>query len=500
MPEKRTRNKTDLPYNLDAEKAVLGSALISEDALYNVVSGLQQSDFYDFKHQKVYQAIIQVMDNKQKVDVLTVAGELDNMKELENVGGVDYLYELTDSMISLGNLKSYVDIVLDQAILRQMLVTIRQIDKEYREEEIESPNDFILDSEVKFKDAIERRNVDKFVALKDSVEVVKRNLDVLKENPNTSNLTGLDTGYESINNLTQGFQRGEVYVVAARPNVGKTALALNFAYNVATNNRVPVAIFSLEMGSELLTQRLLGIASNVDMSKIKTGNFTGQERVKIAQGLKDLAELPIFIDETPGIKLMDIIAKTRKLIATNPDLGLIVIDYLGLVQIGGNSKGEQSRQEEVRKISLEIKAMARETKIPVILISQLSRASEKRDSKKPMLSDLRDSGSIEQDADVVMLLYREDYYKDSKAPSGDKKLNQLSQEERFEQVKAQKIKEMGETFGNVSLVEVNLAKNRNGSTGRADLFFYKSYGRYAPPDKGWEIEMENIRRGAEGNK
>ena len=497
---KKIINKTDLPYNLEAEKAVLGSALISEDALYNVVSSLLESDFYDFKHQKVYRAIMQALDNKKKVDVLTVAGELDNMKELENIGGVDYLYELTDSMISLGNLKSYVDIVLDQAILRQMLVTIRGIDKKYREEEIESTNDFILESEVEFKEAIERRNIDRFVTIRESVDVVKRNLDALKENPAHSNLTGLDTGYEKLNELTQGFQKGEVYIVAARPNVGKTALALNFAYNVASKERVPVAIFSLEMGSDLLTQRLLGIASNVSLTKIKTGTFDGQERVKIAQGLKDLSELPIYIDETPGIKLMDIIAKTKKLISTNPNLGLIIVDYLGLVQIGGSNKNTDSRQEEVRKISLEIKALARETKVPVILISQLSRASEKRDSKRPMLSDLRDSGSIEQDADAVILLYREDYYKNQTADLGDKKGNNLTAEERFEAVKAMKIKEMGDTFGNVSLVEVNLAKNRNGSTGRCDLFFYKSYGRYSPPDKGWELEMERLRQDAADNK
>lgn len=488
------RVKNDLPFNVDAEKAVLGSSMLTKDAAYNVLSSLEIDDFYDYKHQKIYEALSTLLQTGKEIDILTVSEELDNMKELENVGGVDYLKELTQSSIALGNLKAYIDIVYDESVLRKMLTCVRKIDQDYREEEIESPNDFILKSEAAFKESIEKRHVDNFVKMEEAVGKVQNDLNILKERAYDSDLIGLDTGYPGINAITQGFKKGEVIIIAARPNVGKTMLALNFAYKVAITERKAVAMFSLEMDSATLTKRLLGIASGVELKAINTGRFTGQDKVKVNQAMKELSELPIYIDETPGIKLLDIIAKTRKLAASEPRLGMVVVDYLGLIQLGGKSKAPDSRQEEVRKISLELKALARETGLPIIVISQLSRDVEKRDTKKPMLSDLRDSGSIEQDADVVMLLYREDYYAEQKKISaGDKKPGQLTSAEKFEIAKARKEKELGDAMpGNSSLVEVNIAKNRNGNTGKTPLFFFKSYGRFDTPSKAWLEEMEKI--------
>ena len=314
-------------------------------------------------------------------------------------------------------------------------------------------------------------------------------------------VNGLTTGFNSINKITQGFHAGDMIIVAARPSVGKTALALNFAYRAANRTNKPVAIFSLEMPAEQLVTRLVGTESSVSLSKITTGNLVGVDRAKVANAIYKIGSLPIWIDDSPNGKLMDIIAKSRKLQAKEPDLGLIIVDYLGLVS-SGNSKSSDSRQEEVRKASLALKALARELKVPVIVVSQLSRSVEQRgENKRPILSDLRDSGSIEQDADVVMLLYREDYYKNSKAPNnnaaGNKKLNNLTGSERFEMVKDQREKLTGEPMGgDVSYVEVNVAKNRNGQTGNAYLFFYKSFGRFDEPSDEWLKQMREISENA----
>lgn len=490
-----TKVNQSLPHNIDAEKAVLGSALLISDALFNVTSSLIAEDFYEGKHQIIFKAMLALLERKIPVDVLTIATELESKKELLNIGGSEYLGELTASMISFGNLQFYIDIVLDQSVARNMLTMIREIDREYLNEQIDNTNDFILKSEEKFKKSVARRHISSFIDMNVATDRVKRHFDMQKEySPTDSAITGLTTGYNYIDNLTQGFQKGELTIIAARPSVGKTALALNFAYNVATKENVPVAIFSLEMTSDLLTKRLVASQAGVNLKNINIGRFFGQDRNKVAAALNEVSNAKIFIDDSSGIRLLDIVAKTRKLQATNPDLGLVIVDYLGLVQTAQTSKTPDSRQEEVRKISLALKGMAKELKIPVIVVSQLSRDVEKRDTKKPMLSDLRDSGSIEQDADVVMLMYREDYYSSQKKKEvGEKKTSQLTNADRFELARQQKEKELGSALpGNASYVELNVAKNRNGSTGVVSLFFYKDYGRFEEPTKAWIDAMKDL--------
>lgn len=480
-----------LPYNLEAEKAVLGSAFLSKDALFNVLSSLDEEDFYLGKHQIIYRSLKNLMERKVAVDVLTVTEELINLKELENIGGVPYLQECSDSMVALSNLEFYISIVNNQSVLRSMLTAVREIDQEYLDTEIEDINDFILKSEEKFKRSTEKRKVSSFKSSEEVAAKVKLEIDTMKASEDRE-VTGLTTGFPRLNFYTQGFQKGEMIIVAARPSVGKTALSLNFALKAATLANVPVAIFSLEMSADLLMRRLIAMRSCISLKKIATGNITGYEREKIASAIKEVAAAPIFIDDSPGLRLMDIVAKSRKLQAAHPDLGLIIIDYLGLIQTSSNARNPDSRQEEVRKISLALKGLARDLAVPVIVVSQLSRDVEKRESKKPMLSDLRDSGSIEQDADVVMLLYREDYYsngdKDIKTKGG-----KLSESQKFELARAQKEKELGEQVpGSASYVEVNVAKNRNGQTGRVPLFFYKEYGRFDPPSEEWEKAMMEV--------
>ena len=404
----RAKAPRELPYNEQAEQAVLGSALLSRECLFNVFSSLNEEDFFLGKHQLIYRAIRNLFDKESAVDVLTVTEELMNMKELETIGGVEYLQQCSDAMVALSSIDYYINIVNDQAVLRRLIQSCRDIDHKFLNDEISDVNGFIADSETLLKDACEKRRVSEFQKAETIAERVKMSIETPKE-IKTDGVNGLTTGFDSINRITQGFHAGDMIIVAARPSVGKTALAINFAYRAANRTNKPVAIFSLEMPAEQLITRLIGTESSVSLSKITTGNLLGVDRAKVANAISKIGSLPIYIDDSPNGKLMDIIAKSRKLQANNPDLGLIIIDYLGLVS-SGSSRSSDSRQEEVRKASLALKALARELKVPVIVVSQLSRSVEQRgENKRPILSDLRDSGSIEQDADVVMLLYREDY-------------------------------------------------------------------------------------------
>ena len=495
-----SKNSRELPYNAQAEQAVLGSALLSRECLYTVFSRLNEEDFFVGKHQLIYRAIKNLFDKQTPVDVLTATEELMNMKELETIGGVEYLQQCADAMVALSSIDYYINIVNDQAVLRRLIQTCRDIDAAYLSEEITDVNEFIANSETTLKDAVEKRRVAEFKKAKDVAEEVKLNIETPQE-VKTDGVSGLTTGFDRLNKITQGFHPGDMIIVAARPSVGKTALALNFAYRAAKRTNKPIAIFSLEMPAEALIKRLIGVESAVSLTKITTGNLVGVDRAKVANAIYKIGSLPIYIDDSPNGKLMDIIAKSRKLQANEPELGMIIVDYLGLVTTSSTAKGSDSRQEEVRKTSLALKALARELQVPIIVVSQLSRDVEKRgENKRPILSDLRDSGSIEQDADVVMLLYREDYYKNSKAPNnnaGNKKMSNLSGSERFEMVKEQKEKITGEPMGgDVSYVEVNVAKNRNGQTGNAYLFFYKSFGSFDEPTEEWLKQMREIAENA----
>ena len=491
---------SDLPFNEDAEKAVLGSALLSNEALYSILASLQEDDFYVIKNRIIFRAVSNLFNKKTAVDTLTVTEELMNMKELDSVGGVDYLRQCCDAMVSLASLDFYINIVNDQAVLRKLILAARKINDNYSEKEIDDVNEFILQSETSIKEATARRRISSFK----QTENLAKELAVRMNTPiavGEDNCTGLTTGYPSLNRITGGLHAGDMIIVAARPSVGKTALAMNIAYIAASHTNKPVAIFSLEMSCEQLMDRLLGIASSVRLSDIKTRRFmSDRDRAKINATINELSQLPIFIDDTSSIKLMDILANSRKLQAEHPDLGLIIVDYLGLVTTE-SAKGGDSRQEEVRKISLALKSLAKELKVPVIAVSQLSRNVEQRgENKRPMLSDLRDSGSIEQDADVVMLLYREDYYKNQKSEKqlGEKKLKDMNNSERFEAMKKTNEMAKGQSFaGDASLVEVDVAKNRNGQTGKTPLFFYKDFGRFDQPSREWIEQMKAIDEGNE---
>ena len=311
MPSRKSTPKTavnELPYNLDAERVVLGSAMLTKDYCLEVLNSLEEEDFFAGKHQILYRAISSLSVRGVDVDVLTVAEELDNLKELENVGGAKYLAECTNTVVAASTLTFYIRIIQDNAVLRKMLTCIRNIDHEYRTEEIENINDFILTSENRFKESISKRHISSFKTTGEIAPIIEESLEKLQDADNDSDVIGVSTGYERLNQITQGFKPGELIVVAARPAVGKTAICLNFAHKIATHSKKAVAIFSLEMSKEQIFNRMIAMDCCVDAKKINSGRLgSATDRVKVLNSIKTLANAKIYIDDTPSIKLNDII-------------------------------------------------------------------------------------------------------------------------------------------------------------------------------------------------
>jgi replicative DNA helicase len=421
------------------------------------------------------------------VDIQTVLEELGLMKESINAGGIDYLKELLDSVISLSNLDFYLVILQDNKVLRDYLSTIDTIRQNYESEEIDEITQFLSRSETALRKVAELRRIEKF---KTALEISQRVEAELKIYQRADGLTGVDVGYKKLNDYTHGLQKGEMTIIAARPSVGKTAFALNLAYNAVKLNPISVAIFSLEMPSEQLVRRLIATDATVSLDNIQTGTrfLTAAQKATVGQSIKNIGNSKLFIDDTPGIKLIDILAKSRQLKAAHDDLGLIVVDYIGLITTG--EKRIESRQVEVSNISRALKELARDLKLPVLVISQLSRQVDSRDDKRPYLSDLRESGAIEQDADLVFLMYRPGYYKNlgfSKNVSQDEKKRFKEEREKVEAL----TKEIGEY---AELVEVIVAKNRNGKTGIVPLLFFKNFGRFDNPSEDYESRLKLIRQ------
>ena len=478
-----------LPHNVEAEKIVLGAMMTNTAALAQCINGVTVDHFFGTgsQHQLVYQAIRNLFDKHLPVDIQTVLEELGLMKESINAGGIDYLKELLDSVISLSNLDFYLVILQDNKVLRDYLSTIDTIRQNYESEEIDEITQFLSRSETALRKVAELRRIEKF---KTALEISQRVEAELKIYQRADGLTGVDVGYKKLNDYTHGLQKGEMTIIAARPSVGKTAFALNLAYNAVKLNPISVAIFSLEMPSEQLVRRLIATDATVSLDNIQTGTrfLTAAQKATVGQSIKNIGNSKLFIDDTPGIKLIDILAKSRQLKAAHDDLGLIVVDYIGLITTG--EKRIESRQVEVSNISRALKELARDLKLPVLVISQLSRQVDSRDDKRPYLSDLRESGAIEQDADLVFLMYRPGYYKNlgfSKNVGQDEKKRFKEEREKVEAL----TKEIGEY---AELVEVIVAKNRNGKTGIVPLLFFKNFGRFDNPSEDYESRLKLIRQ------
>ncbi|HGC8185571.1 TPA: replicative DNA helicase [Streptococcus agalactiae] len=434
------------PQDLLAEQAVLGSIFISPEKLIMVREFISPDDFYKYSHKVIFRAMITLADRNDAIDAATVRNILDDQGDLQNIGGLGYIVELVNSVPTSANAEFYAQIVSEKAMLRDIISKLTDtVNMAY---EGNDSDEIIATAEKALVDINEHSNRSGFRKISDVLKVNYENLELRSQQ--TSDVTGLPTGFRDLDRITTGLHPDQLIILAARPAVGKTAFVLNIAQNVGTKQNRPVAIFSLEMGAESLVDRMLAAEGMVDSHSLRTGQLTDQDwnNVTIAQGA--LADAPIYIDDTPGIKITEIRARSRKLSQEVDDgLGLIVIDYLQLI----SGTRPENRQQEVSEISRQLKILAKELKVPVIALSQLSRGVEQRQDKRPVLSDIRESGSIEQDADIVAFLYRDDYY-------------------RREGEEAEEIVED-------NTVEVILEKNRAGARGTVKLMFQKEYNKFS---------------------
>ena len=439
------------PNDKDAEQAVLGAVFLSQDALIEAMEYVDADDFYQHANQLIFQAMLNLNDEEEPVDVVTVQNELDRANQIEDIGGVSYLAELASAVPTAANTSYYAKIVKDKSILRRLINAASDIvTRSFEEDE---PVDNIIDqSEKDIMEVSENRNHKGFRRISDVVKSSFEEIDKLYDQD--SDVTGLSTGYKDLDAMTTGLHEDELVILAARPGVGKTAFALNLAQNAATKSNATVAIFSLEMGAESLVNRMLCSEGSIDANALRTGKLDENQWNSLVVAMGSLSRTNVYIDDTPGIKVAEIRSKCRRLLKESGHLDLIIIDYLQLIE----GTGQENRQQEVSVISRNLKKLAKELHVPVIALSQLSRGVEARQDKRPMLSDIRESGSIEQDADIVAFLYRDDYYRDEDGDNND-------QEEPEDQ-------DVGE-------VEVIISKNRSGPRGTAKLLFVKSYNKFS---------------------
>ena len=433
------------PHDIDAEQAVIGSMLTDKDAVVDAIETLKPDDFYRQDNKTIYEAILNLYNRAEPIDIITVKSELTSLGKLDAVGGLEYIAILPDKVPTTANVEKYIKIVEEKSILRRLIKASNElIDLGYAEtEEVDS---IIDQAEKKVFEISQGKNQKGYTPIKDILVESFAELEKLYNQKEP--ITGIPTGFADLDYKTAGLHNSDLVLVAARPAMGKSAFALNIATNAAVQAKVPTVIFNLEMSKSQLVSRILCSEAMVDSNKVRTGKIEEDDWIKLATALGPLSEAPIYIDDTPGITVTEIRAKCRKL-KMEKNIGLIVIDYLQLIQ--GSGKRNSSREQEISEISRSLKILAKELDVPVIALSQLSRAAEQRADHRPMLSDLRESGAIEQDADIVMFLYRDDYYN----PDSEKK----------------------------NIAEVIMAKHRAGSTGTVELLWLGSYTKFVNIEK-----------------
>ena len=421
------------PQNVEAEASLIGSLLIDKDAIIKVADIVGQDDFYVTKNSQIFESILALFEHREPIDVVTLADSLEKKGHLESIGGASYLTELVNSVPSSAHVAQYAHIVADKATLRRLIEAASSINSMAYGEG--GALDSVLDEAEQALFAVSQKHLKQnFTPIQEVLTSSFERLDTLHKDKNA--LRGVPTGYRELDNLLAGLQNSDLIILAARPSMGKTSFALNIAQHVATKEGIPVGIFSLEMSKEQLIDRLLSSEAGIDSWKLRTGNLEDSDFEKINKAMGTLSESPIYIDDSAMANVMEMRTKARRLQSEN-DLGLIVIDYLQLMS--GRNSGGDNRVQEISEISRGLKGLARELNVPVIALSQLSRSVEMRSPKIPQLSDLRESGSIEQDADVVMFIYREDYYEKESERKG--------------------------------MADLLIKKHRNGPTGEVELFF-----------------------------
>lgn len=394
-----------LPNNLEAEESVLGACFLSQNALQTAVENLEETDFFDNKNAKIFKALQNLVEQKIPVDLTTVTSELTKQNWLNEVGGVTYLTEVIQFVPTAANIEYYIKEVLDSALLRRLIETATDIATSGYEAK-NSVNDILDSAEKKILTIAKNRKTSEFKSIQDVL--VKTQADLEKLADLKGEITGIATGWYDLDKITAGLHENELIIVAARPGMGKTAFALNLATYVTTHTEKTVAVFNLEMGAEQLANRILSSLGQIEGYKLRTGRMLNSDWKRFNEVASQLSHANLYIDDTPGISIGEIRAKCRRLSSSSDGLDLVIIDYLQLIS-GGRNYGS-NRQQEVADISRSLKTLAMELHIPIIALAQLSRSVEGREDKRPMLSDLRESGSIEQDADLVGFLYREDYY------------------------------------------------------------------------------------------
>lgn len=439
-----------LPNNIEAEESVLGACFLSKYALQKACESLTPDSFYDEKNGKIFAAMIALVDEKTPIDITTVTGYLKKNNQLTEIGGVEYLTEVLNFVPTASNIDYYIKNVEDASILRKLIETATDIASEgYRTDE--TVNEILDNSEKKILNIVKNRKSSEFRSIKDILQKTQSDLERLSEHK--GEVTGLATGWYDIDKLTTGLHPNELIIIAARPAMGKTVFALNLATHAAMTQDKSVALFNLEMSAEQLAMRIISSLGQVDGFKLRTGNLMNTDWKRINEAVSQLSNTNLVMDDTPGITIGEIRAKCRRLASSEKGLALVVIDYLQLIS-GGKNYGA-NRQQEVSDISRSLKTLAMELQVPVIALSQLSRSVEAREDKRPIMSDLRESGSIEQDADIVAFLYRDDYYK---------------KEARNED--------------NTSIVELIIGKHRNGPTATVELLFKKDTSTMLNLSKG----------------
>ena len=436
------------PNDVEAEQAIIGSMLTDRDAVISAVEVLKDDDFYREDNKIIYEAILNLYNRSEPIDIITVKSELESMGKLDQVGGLEYLAELPEKVPTTANAMKYIKIVEEKSTLRQLIKTANEI-IELGYNPTEDVSDIMEGAEKKIFNVMQEKNQKGYEPIKD---VLVSSFTKIEELYNRKqHITGVPSGFIELDYTTAGFHGSELILIAARPAMGKTAFALNIATNAAVRANVPVAVFSLEMSKEQLVNRVLCSEAMVDSNKVRTGKLEENDWTKLAEAIGPLSEAEIYIDDTPGINITEIRAKCRKL-KLEKNIGMVVIDYLQLIQ--GTNKRNGSREQEISEISRSLKILAKELDVPVIALSQLSRDAEQRPDHRPMLSDLRESGAIEQDADIVMFLYRDDYYNKDSEKKG--------------------------------IAEVIIAKHRGGSTRTVELLWLGSYTKFVNIEKRFD--------------
>jgi replicative DNA helicase len=430
-----------LPSSEESERVILGAILLDNALITQAIEHLKPEDLYSPLHRKIYSAMIALFESSKQIDPILIGEELKKEGSIESIGGITTITNLTFGLPHFSNVAEYIKVVKDKSVIRNLIRTCNHITSEALAEEDDA--EVVMDHAEQMIFALaEERTRQGFSHVQPIAERVLVKVQEYAKRE-THALTGLATGFRELDQLTSGLQKSDLVIVAARPSMGKTALGLTIAQNSAVQEKAVVAVFSLEMSQEQLVMRMLSSEAKVDAQRFRTGYLTRDEWGRLAGGIETLSNAKIFIDDTPGISVLEMRAKARRLAAEQKALDLIVVDYL---QLMGGSRRAESRQQEVSQISRELKSLAKELNVPVIAISQLSRAPEARNPPKPLMSDLRESGSIEQDADVVAFIYREDYY--------------------------------NRTDENNGLAELIIAKQRNGPTGTIRLAFLKEFTRF----------------------